>query len=115
MNDQIGKGNLTEVKAIAASLIENQAKVVQHGKRADAIVKNMLQHSRIGSGKKELTDINRLADEYLSLAYHGIRARDKSFNAKFETEFDDTVSKINIVPQDIGRAILNLINSAFLL
>jgi signal transduction histidine kinase len=73
----------------------------------------MLQHSRTSSGQKELTDINVLADEYLRLAYHGLRAKDKTFNAKFETDFDNTVGKINIIPQDIGRVILNLINNAF--
>ena len=84
-----------------------------HGKRADAIVKSMLQHSRTSSGQKEPTDINALADEYLRLAYHGLRAKDKTFNAKFETEFDPSVGKINIVPQEIGRVMLNLINNAF--
>jgi two-component system NtrC family sensor kinase len=76
-------------------------------------VKGMLQHSRTSKGQKELTDINALADEYLRLAYHGLRAKDKSFNAKFETDFDSLVGKMNIVPQDIGRVILNLINNAF--
>ena len=73
----------------------------------------MLQHSRASSGQKELTDINLLADEYLRLAYHGLRAKDKSFNAKFETDFDSTIEKVNVVPQEIGRVILNLINNAF--
>jgi hypothetical protein len=73
----------------------------------------MLQHSRAGSGIKELTDINKLADEYLRLSYHGMRARDKSFNAEFKTEFDDGIGKINVVPQDIGRVLLNLLNNAF--
>jgi signal transduction histidine kinase len=86
---------------------------MSHGKRAEAIVRNMLQHSRISSGQKELTDINALADEYLRLAYHGLRAKDKSFNAKFETDLDPSVGKINIVSQDIGRVLLNLINNAF--
>ena len=84
-----------------------------HGKRADAIVKSMLQHSRTSSGQKEPTDINALADEYLRLAYHGLRAKDKSFNAKFETHLDNPIGKINIIPQDIGRVMLNLINNAF--
>ena len=92
---------------------QNLEKINHHGKRADAIVKGMLQHSRSSSGQKELTDINALADEYLRLAYHGLRAKDKSFNAKFETDFDQSTEKINIVPQDIGRVILNLINNAF--
>ena len=82
-------------------------------KRADAIVKGMLQHSRSSSGVKEPTDINALADEYLRLAYHGLRAKDKSFNATLKTDFDETIGKINIIPQDIGRVMLNLINNAF--
>jgi signal transduction histidine kinase len=98
---------------ILETLKENELKVVQHGKRADAIVKGMLQHSRKSSGQKELTDINALCDEYLRLAYHGLRAKDKSFNAKFETHLDPTLPKINVVPQDIGRVVLNLINNAF--
>ena len=112
MNEEISKGNLEEVKSIAKSVIENEEKINHHGKRADAIVKGMLQHSRTGSGQKEPTDINALADEYLRLAYHGLRAKEKSFNAKFETSFDNTIGKINITWQDIGRVILNLINNA---
>ena len=91
----------------------NLEKINHHGKRADAIVKGMLQHSRIGSGKKELTDINALADEYLRLAYHGLRAKDKNFNAELVTNFDETLPKINVVPQDIGRVLLNLFTNAF--
>ncbi len=94
-------------------IAENEKKIVHHGKRADAIVKGMLQHSRISSGQKELTDINLLCDEYLRLSYHGYRAKDKSFNAKFETQFDPALPKVNVVPQDIGRVMLNLINNAF--
>src|SRR5678815_5144138 len=92
---------------------ENEQKINHHGKRADAIVKSMLQHSRSSSGKKELTDINALADEYLRLAYHGLRAKDKSFNATMKTDFDNRIGKVNIVQQDIGRVVLNLINNAF--
>ena len=113
MKDEIDKGNLNDAKTIANDVIENQEKINQHGKRADAIVKGMLQHSRTSSGQKEPTDINALADEYLRLAFHGLRAKDKSFNAKFETDFDPSIEKINVVPQDIGRVILNLINNAF--
>ena len=91
----------------------NNEKIILHGKRADAIVKGMLQHSRTSSAQKELTDINALADEYLRLAYHGMRAKDKSLNAKFETDLDEHVGKINIIPQDIGRVLLNLYNNAF--
>ena len=91
----------------------NEEKINHHGKRADAIVKGMLQHSRSGSRQKELTDINKLADEYLRLSYHGLRAKDKSFNADFKTDFDEHIGKINIIPQDIGRVILNLLTNAF--
>ncbi|WP_373493451.1 sensor histidine kinase, partial [Aquiflexum sp.] len=83
------------------------------GKRADAIVKGMLEHSRISTGEKVPTDINALADEYLRLSYHGMRAKDKSFNADFKTDFDPDIPKINVVPQDIGRVLLNVINNAF--
>src|SRR4030095_1658383 len=113
MNDEIDKGNLTEVKSIAKDVTDNEEKINHHGKRADAIVKNMLQHSRSSSGKKEPTDINVLADEYLRLAYHGLRAKDKSFNAVTKTDFDETIEKINIIPQDMGRVVLNLINNAY--
>jgi len=92
---------------------DNSEKINHHGRRADAIVKGMLQHSQKSSGQKEPTDINALCDEYLRLAYHGLRAKDKSFNAKFETDFDNSIGKINVIPQDIGRVILNLINNAF--
>ena len=91
----------------------NEEKINHHGKRADTIVKGMLQHSRTNSGQKEPTDINKLADEYLRLSYHGLRAKDKVFNAEFKTDFDATIGKINVVPQDIGRVLLNLINNAF--
>ena len=110
---EANKGNLEEVKLLAKDIKENETKINHHGKRADAIVKNMLQHSRKTSGQKELTDINALCDEYLRLSYHGLRAKDKSFNAEFETKFDATLAPINVVPQDIGRVILNLINNAF--
>ena len=120
LNEEIEKGHLNEVKSIAKDVIDNQEKINHHGKRADAIVKGMLQHSRTSSGQKELRDINVLADEYLRLAYHGLRAKDKSFNAKIETSFDTSLSadkagigKINIIPQDIGRVLVNLINNAF--
>ena len=101
------------MKAIANDIEFNSEKISHHGKRADAIVKGMLQHSRSSSGQKELTDINALANEYLRLAYHGLRAKDKSFNATMKTDLDETIGNINIVPQDIGRVILNLINNAF--
>ena len=113
LKDEIKKGNLEEVNAIADDVISNEEKINQHGKRADAIVKGMLQHSRSSSGVKEPTNINALADEYLRLAYHGLRAKDKSFNATMKTDFDESIGNINIIPQDIGRVILNLITNAF--
>jgi signal transduction histidine kinase len=113
MKGEINSGNYDEAKKIAKDIEENEEKIIFHGKRADGIVKSMLQHSRTSTGKKELTDINALADEYLRLAYHGLRAKDKSFNAKFETDLDPSIEKLNIVPQDIGRVLLNLINNAF--
>src|SRR5204862_1617498 len=106
MKEEIEKGNLDQVKNIATDIGENEQKIKHHGKRADAIVKGMLQHSRVSSGQKELTDINTLADEYLRLSYHGLRAKDKIFNATIQTDFDDSIGKINIVPQDIGRVLL---------
>ena len=113
LEHEIDKGNLDDAKTIAANIKANEQKISQHGKRADAIVKGMLQHSRSSSGVKEPTDINELADEYLRLAYHGLRAKDKSFNATLTTAYDETIGNINIIPQDIGRAILNLITNAF--
>jgi signal transduction histidine kinase len=113
MKEELQKGNHEEAIAIAEDVKQNLEKINHHGKRADAIVKGMLQHSRISTGKKESTDINTLCDEYLRLAYHGLRAKDKTFNATFKTEFDTSIEKINIIQQDIGRVILNLINNAF--
>ena len=99
--------------AILKDINENGQKILHHGKRADAIVKGMLQHSRVSTGQKEPTDINALADEYLRLSFHGMRAKDKSFNATMKTDFDNAIGKINIIPQDIGRVLLNLFNNAF--
>jgi two-component system, NtrC family, sensor kinase len=113
MKQQLATGHMQQANEIADDLKQNLDKINQHGKRADAIVKGMLQHSRISSGQKELTDVNALCDEYLRLAYHGLRAKDKSFNVKIETDFDPSIGKIDIVPRDIGRVILNLINNAF--
>ena len=113
LNEEIDKANYEEVKAIAKDVIDNEEKINHHGKRADAIVKGMLQHSRSSSGQKEATDINALADEYLRLAYHGLRAKDKSFNATMKTDFDESIGSINIIPQNIGRVLLNLYNNAF--
>ncbi|MDQ6814762.1 MAG: ATP-binding protein [Bacteroidota bacterium] len=105
--------NKEDAILIADDIKENEQKINHHGKRADAIVKGMLQHSRASAGKKELTDINALADEYLRLSYHGLRAKDKDFNADFKTDFDESIRKIEVVPQDIGRVLLNLFNNAF--
>jgi signal transduction histidine kinase len=113
MMEEVAKGNYEEVKAIVNDVKQNLEKINHHGKRADGIVKGMLQHSRSSSATKEPTDINKLADEYLRLAYHGLRAKDKSFNAILETAYDETIGNINIIPQDIGRVILNLITNAF--
>ena len=113
MKVELKAGNKEDAIALANDIANNEQKINHHGKRADAIVKGMLQHSSSGSGKKEPTDINKLADEYLRLAYHGLRAKDKSFNATMKTDFDKTIKNINIIPQDIGRVILNLITNAF--
>jgi two-component system, NtrC family, sensor kinase len=113
MREAINKGDLEEVKALANDIADNEQKINHHGKRADGIVKGMLQHSRSSTGIKEPTNINALADEYLRLAYHGLRAKDKSFNATMKTDFDESMGNINVIPQDMGRVILNLITNAF--
>ncbi|MEP7228877.1 MAG: 7TM-DISM domain-containing protein [Ginsengibacter sp.] len=113
MKNELNEGNTKEAIVIANTIEENEQKINHHGKRADAIVKGMIQHSRINSGQQELTNLNALADEYLRLSYHGFRAKDKSFNAITHTDFDETIGKINIIPQDIGRVLLNLYNNAF--
>jgi two-component system, NtrC family, sensor kinase len=113
MQEELEKGDKEEAAAIAADLKENLSKIIHHGKRADGIVKGMLQHSRASSTVKEPTDINKLADEYFRLAYHGLRAKDKSFNAELETRFADNLPMANVVPQDVGRVLLNLFNNAF--
>jgi two-component system, NtrC family, sensor kinase len=113
MKVELQNNNKEDAIAIADDLKQNLEKINHHGKRADAIVKGMLQHSRSSTNVKKPTDINKLADEYLRLAYHGLRAKDNSFNATMKTDYDETVGKINIVPQDIGRVILNLITNAF--
>jgi two-component system, NtrC family, sensor kinase len=113
MKEEIDKGNSVEAKAIADSISRNEEKILNHGKRADAIVKGMLQHSRKSTGQKEPGDINAVAEEYLRLSYQGFRAKDKSFNADIHTSFDQSIGSINIIPQDIGRVLLNLFNNAF--
>ena len=113
LKSELATGNMQSANEIADDIKENSEKINHHGKRADAIVKGMLQHSRSSSGQKEPTDINALCDEYLRLAYHGLRAKNKSFNATMKTDFDETIGNINIIPQDMGRVILNLITNAF--
>jgi signal transduction histidine kinase len=113
LEQEVNKSNLEAIKAITKDLKDNEQKINHHGKRADAIVKGMLQHSRSSSGVKVPTDINALFEEYLRLAYHGLRAKDKSFSAVTKMDLDHTIGKINIIPQEIGRAILNLITNAF--
>jgi len=113
LQQEVRSGNAEEVISISNDIKENEEKILHHGKRADAIVKGMLQHSRVSTGKKEPIDINALTDEYLRLSYHGMRAKDKNFNVEIKTDFDETIEKINVVPQDIGRVLLNLFNNAF--
>ncbi|HEU5165765.1 MAG TPA: ATP-binding protein [Chitinophagaceae bacterium] len=113
LKSELATGNMHSAIEIADSIKDNEQKINHHGKRADTIVKGMLQHSRTSSGQKESTDINALTDEYLRLAYHGIRVKDKSFNATIKTDFDENIGNVNIIPQDIGRVVLNLINNAF--
>ena len=113
MKTELAIGNMQLAIEIANDIEVNEEKINHHGKRADAIVKGMLQHSRSSSGVKEPTDINALCDEYVRLSYHGLRAKDKSFNATLKTDFDQTIGNINIIPQDIGRVVLNLLNNAF--
>ena len=113
LQTELRSGKVDEAIDISNDIRSNEEKINHHGKRADAIVKGMLQHSRSSTGVREPADINALCDEYLRLSYHGLRAKDKSFNAEIKTDFDDRIGKINIVPQDIGRVLLNLCNNAF--
>ena len=113
MEEELMKGDKEEAIAIAADIKQNLEKIIHHGKRADSIVKGMLQHSRASNGVKEPTDINKLADEYLRLAYHGLRAKDKTFNAELITHFAENLPLIKMVPQDVGRVLLNLFTNAF--
>jgi signal transduction histidine kinase len=113
LKSELTNGNMQLAIELANDIKKNEQKISHHGKRADAIVKGMLQHSRSSNGQKESTDINALTDEYLRLAYHGLRAKDKSFNVNMNTDFDESIGNINIIPQDIGRVVLNLITNAF--
>ncbi|MEB2773855.1 ATP-binding protein [Algoriphagus sp. D3-2-R+10] len=113
LNEELDKGDIQEAKVISTDIKENLSKITLHGKRADAIVKGMLEHSRANKGEKSTTDLNALADEFVRLSYHGLRAKDKSFNADFQLELDPDLPKVNVVASDIGRVILNLVNNAF--
>src|SRR5664279_4350142 len=113
LGEELIKGNMEEVAEMARQIGDNEGKILHHGKRADAIVKSMLQHSRSSTNTKEPTDINALADEYLRLAYHGLRAKDKSFNVAMNTDYDNSIGQIALISQDIGRVLLNLYNNAF--
>ncbi|MFI5185097.1 MAG: two-component regulator propeller domain-containing protein [Chitinophagales bacterium] len=113
MKDEIKKGNMNVVDAIVNDVIDNEEKINHHGKRADAIVKGMLQHSRSGTGQKELVNINAIADECLRLSYHGLRAKDKSFQANLKTDFDESINKFPLMQQEIVRVFINLFNNAF--
>ena len=113
LKEQIQKQNYLEANRIAGEIESNEQKIIHHGKRADSIVKNMLLHSRAGSGQKELIDISSMADEYLRLTFHGLRAKDKTFNAAIKTDFDNNIGKTSVIPQDIGRVLLNLYSNAF--
>lgn len=113
MKEELVSGNIDDVRVIADTVIQNLEKILHHGQRADAIVKGMMQHSRAAAGGKEETDINTLCEEYLRLAYHGYRAKDNAFNIKLETDLDPAMGKVSVIPQDIGRVLLNLYNNAF--
>jgi len=113
MKEAMQKGNISEATQLANDIRENETKINHHGKRADAIVKNMLEHSRSGTSQKEHTELNPLVDEYLRMAYHGYRAKDKTFNISIHTLYDESIGKVNVIGQDIGRVLLNLCNNAF--
>ena len=113
MKEELEKGEFEEAKSIGDEIKQNLSRIRLHGKRADSIVKGMLEHSRSNDREKVPTDLNLLANEFLRLSYHGIRAKDKAFNADFEIDLDEQLPKVTVVPQDIGRVILNLVNNAF--
>jgi signal transduction histidine kinase len=112
LKDELKNGNREEISEIIESLKQNLEKITNHGKRADSIVKGMLLHSRGMAGEKALTDINELLEQYTVLAYHGMRAQNKEFNITIEKDYDESIEKINVVPQDISRVFLNIINNA---
>ena len=113
MVEELEKGDVEEAKAIAMDIKVNGERIDSHGKRADAIVKGMLQHSRVSTGEKKPTNINALAEEFLRLSYHGLRARDKTFIANFKTDFDESIQEVDAAPEDLSRVLLNLCNNAF--
>jgi signal transduction histidine kinase len=113
LKHEAGNGSTQQVMQIADEIKNNEQKILHHGKRAEAIVKSMLQHSRLSTGDKESTDLNALTDEYLRLSFHGFRAKDKAFHSEVETCFDNTIGQVAVVPQDIGRVLLNLLSNAF--
>jgi signal transduction histidine kinase len=113
LDEELNKGDISEAKVIAADIRQNEQKIAHHGKRADFIVKGMLEHSRTSTGEKQATNINVLADEFLKLSYHGLRAKDINFNAELVTNFDTSLPRLNIVQQDIGRVLINLFGNAF--
>jgi len=113
MDEELDKGDIQEAKTIGADLKQNLQKIQHHGKRADFIVKGMLEHSRTNTGERQLTDMNVLCDEFLKLSYHGLRAKDKTFNAEMSTHFDPKLPKVKVSQQDMGRVMLNLFNNAF--
>ena len=113
LKDELDRGDTEEAKAIADDLTQNLQKITQHGHRASNIVKGMLEHSRVSTGERQPTNLNALADEYLRLAYHGLRAKNKDFNAELKTDFAPELGKVEVVPQEIGRVLLNLFNNAF--
>jgi signal transduction histidine kinase len=112
MKTELQNNNNEEVIDLIENLKQNLEKINHHGKRADSIVKGMLLHSRGTSGEKTLTDINDLLDQYVNLAYHGLRAQDKEFNITIEKDYDQSLEKINVIPQDLSRVFLNIINNA---
>jgi signal transduction histidine kinase len=113
LQQELDKGEVEEAKAISEDIRQNLAKVHHHGRRADSIVRGMLQHSRSSQGERQMVDLNALADEYLRLAYHGLRAKDKDFNIRLTTLLEENLPKIEVVPQELGRVLLNLFNNAF--
>jgi signal transduction histidine kinase len=113
MQEVLQSGRVEEALSISKEVTENEKKIAYHGKRADSIVKGMLQHSRSSTGQKELTDINGLVDEHLRLSFHAMRAKDKTFNASLQTDYDPSLGSINVMPQDLGRVLINLFNNAF--